>query len=67
MDFQHSERAQKVMAQVQRFLDERILPNEQTYIDHASSGRYSDPEVQDIPEESRERWFGSREPAPCPA
>jgi alkylation response protein AidB-like acyl-CoA dehydrogenase len=33
MDFQHSERAQKVMAQVQRFLDERILPNEQTYLD----------------------------------
>jgi hypothetical protein len=33
MDFQHSERAQKVMAQVRRFLDERILPNEQTYLD----------------------------------
>ena len=33
MDFQHSDRAQKVMAQVQRFLDERILPNEQTYLD----------------------------------
>lgn len=33
MDFQHSERALKVIAQVQRFLDERILPNEQTYLD----------------------------------
>ena len=33
MDFQHSESAQKVMAQVQRFLNERILPNEQTYLD----------------------------------
>lgn len=33
MDFQHSERAQKVMTQVRRFLDERILPNEQTYLD----------------------------------
>jgi acyl-CoA dehydrogenase len=33
MDFEHSERAQKVMAQVQRFLDERILPHEQTYLD----------------------------------
>jgi hypothetical protein len=33
MDFQHSERAQKVMAQVQRFVDERVLPNEQTYLD----------------------------------
>ena len=33
MDFQHSVRAQKVMTQVQRFLDERILPNEQTYLD----------------------------------
>ena len=35
MDFQHSDRAQKVMAQVQRFLDERILPNEQTYLDRS--------------------------------
>ena len=33
MDFRHSERAQRVMAQVQRFLDERILPHEQTYLD----------------------------------
>jgi acyl-CoA dehydrogenase len=33
MDFQHSERAEKVMAQVKRFVDERILPNEQTYLD----------------------------------
>jgi acyl-CoA dehydrogenase len=33
MDFEHSERAQRVMAQVQRFLEERILPNEQTYLD----------------------------------
>jgi alkylation response protein AidB-like acyl-CoA dehydrogenase len=33
MDFQHSDRAQKVMAQVQRFLDERIVPSEQTYLD----------------------------------
>ena len=33
MDFQHSERARKVMAQVQRFVDERVLPNEQTYLD----------------------------------
>jgi alkylation response protein AidB-like acyl-CoA dehydrogenase len=33
MDFQHSERAQKVMAQVERFVRERVVPNEQTYID----------------------------------
>ena len=33
MDFQHSERARKVMELVQRFVDERILPNEQTYLD----------------------------------
>ena len=33
MDFQHSERAQKVMAQVERFVRERVVPNEQTYLD----------------------------------
>lgn len=31
MDFEHSERAQRVMAQVRRFIDERIVPNERTY------------------------------------
>ncbi len=33
MDFEHSERARQVMAQVQRFVDERIVPNEATYHD----------------------------------
>jgi alkylation response protein AidB-like acyl-CoA dehydrogenase len=33
MDFQHSDRATKVMAQVERFVRERIVPNEQTYFD----------------------------------
>ncbi len=33
MDFEHSERAQDYIAQVDRFVRERILPKEQTYID----------------------------------
>ena len=33
MDFQHSERARKVMEQVERFVRERVVPNEQTYFD----------------------------------
>jgi acyl-CoA dehydrogenase len=33
MDFEHSERARTVMAQAERFVLERIVPNEQTYAD----------------------------------
>jgi alkylation response protein AidB-like acyl-CoA dehydrogenase len=33
MDFEHSERATSVMAQAERFVRERIVPNEQTYFD----------------------------------
>jgi acyl-CoA dehydrogenase len=33
MDFEHSERAQHCMAQVERFVRERVVPNEQTYVD----------------------------------
>ena len=33
MDFEHSERAKGVMAQVERFVRERVLPNEQVYLD----------------------------------
>ena len=33
MDFEHSERARIVMEQVQRFVDELVVPNEQTYRD----------------------------------
>jgi alkylation response protein AidB-like acyl-CoA dehydrogenase len=31
MDFEHSERAQKYIERVRRFIDERIVPNEATY------------------------------------
>ncbi|MEN8162046.1 MAG: acyl-CoA dehydrogenase family protein, partial [Myxococcota bacterium] len=31
MDFEHSERARMVMEQVERFVRERVLPNESTY------------------------------------
>jgi acyl-CoA dehydrogenase len=33
MDFEHSERAQQYIAQVERFVRERIVPKEQTYVD----------------------------------
>jgi len=33
MDFPHSERATNVMAQAERFVRERVVPNEQTYFD----------------------------------
>lgn len=33
MDFEHSERARMVMEQVERFVLERVVPNEQTYRD----------------------------------
>jgi acyl-CoA dehydrogenase len=33
MDFEHSARAREVMTQVQRFVAERVVPQEQTYID----------------------------------
>jgi len=33
MDFEHSERARMVMAQVERFVNQRVVPNHQTYID----------------------------------
>jgi len=33
MDFTHSERAQNVMTQAERFVRERVVPNEQTYVD----------------------------------
>ena len=33
MDFEHSERAQNVMKQAERFVRERVVPNEQTYFD----------------------------------
>jgi len=33
MDFEHSERARNVMTQAERFVRERIVPNEQTYLD----------------------------------
>ncbi len=33
MDFEHSERARNVMAQAERFVRERVVPHEQTYLD----------------------------------
>jgi len=32
MDFEHSERAQRYMDHVERFVSERVVPNEPTYL-----------------------------------
>jgi alkylation response protein AidB-like acyl-CoA dehydrogenase len=37
MDFEHSERAQHVIAQMERFMAEQVLPNEQTYYDQLAN------------------------------
>ena len=36
MDFEHSERAQLYIDRVERFVRERVLPNEATYWDHGA-------------------------------
>jgi len=39
MDFEHSERARAVMAQVERFVDQRVVPSESTYRDQLVGSR----------------------------
>ncbi len=52
MDFTHSERAQNVMAQAERFVRERVLPNEQTYVDQlVGSDDWRDWKIPPIVEE----------------
>ncbi|MGB3050124.1 MAG: acyl-CoA dehydrogenase family protein [Polyangiales bacterium] len=52
MDFTHSERAQTVMAQAERFVRERIVPNEQTYLDQlVGSDDWRDWKIPPIVEE----------------
>jgi len=38
MDFEHSERAKRMIPLVQRFVDERVVPNHQTYRDQLVGG-----------------------------
>ncbi|MBT8469343.1 MAG: acyl-CoA dehydrogenase family protein [Deltaproteobacteria bacterium] len=59
MDFTHSERAQNVMAQVERFVRERVVPNEQTYLDQlVGTEQWQDwkipPIVEELKAEARE-------------
>jgi len=59
MDFTHSERAQNVMAQAERFVRERVVPNEQTYLDQLiGSDDWRDwkipPIVEELKAEARE-------------
>ncbi len=52
MDFTHSERAQNVMTQAERFVRERVLPNEQTYVDQlVGSDDWRDWKIPPIVEE----------------
>jgi alkylation response protein AidB-like acyl-CoA dehydrogenase len=59
MDFTHSERAQNVMAQAERFVRERVVPNEPTYVDQlVGSDDWRDwkipPIVEELKAEARE-------------
>ena len=60
MDFEHSERAREYIAQVDRFIRERVLPNEQTYADqlaHTDDWRRwrIPPILEELKTEARER------------
>ena len=59
MDFTHSERAQNVMAQAERFVRERVVPNEQIYVEQlVGSDDWRDwtipPIVEELKAEARE-------------
>ncbi|MBT8467521.1 MAG: acyl-CoA dehydrogenase [Myxococcales bacterium] len=59
MDFTHSERAQNVMTQAERFVRERVVPSEQTYVDQLiGSDDWRDwkipPVVEELKAEARE-------------
>jgi len=52
MDFEHSKRAKEVMGQAERFVRERIVPNEQTYLDQlVGSDDWRDWKIPPIMEE----------------
>ena len=52
MDFTHSERAQNVVSQAERFVRERVVPNEQTYVEQlAGSDDWRDWKIPPIVEE----------------
>ena len=60
MDFEHSERAREYIAQVDRFIRDRVLPNEQTYGDqltHTDDWRRwrIPPILEELKAEARER------------
>ena len=52
MDFGHSDRATQVMAQAERFVRERVVPNEQTYLDQlVGSNDWQDWKIPPVLEE----------------
>ncbi len=60
MDFEHSERAREYITHVERFIRDRVLPNEQTYVDQLA--RTDDwrrwripPILEELKAEARER------------
>jgi len=59
MDFEHSERATNVMAQAERFVRERVVPNEQTYLDQlVGSDDFREWKIPPIVEELKEEAKG---------
>ena len=56
MDFDHSERAQHLITQVERFMREQILPNEQLYYDQlVNSNDFRQWRIPPIMEELKKR------------
>src|SRR5689334_1280984 len=60
MDFEHSERAREYMAHVERFIRDRVVPNERTYVDqlaHTDDWRRwrIPPILEELKAEARER------------
>lgn len=55
MDFEHSERAQNYIARVRKFVDERIIPNEETYASElVNSQNYREWRIPPIMEQLKE-------------
>ncbi|MGB3622266.1 MAG: acyl-CoA dehydrogenase, partial [Ketobacter sp.] len=57
MDFSHSPQAQELMARVQAFMDEHIIPNERRYLEQIdeANGDWTQWQVSPLMEEWKEK------------
>ena len=68
MDFEHSERARQYIEQVERFVRERVVPNEQTYFDQlVRTDDWRQWRIPPILETAEGRGEGRRALEPLPA